>query len=154
MTEVERISDQLRRAYEGRAWHGPSLKEILSGVTAAQAARRPLSGAHTIWELVLHIGAWESIVRRRLEGENINEIPARQNWPPVTDTRVAAWKKTLKALEQSHRGVEQVVASLTDERLTQRAPGKKHSIYGEVHGVIQHTLYHAGQIALLKKGLR
>ena len=55
MKESERIADPLRRAWEGEAWHGPPLKEILAGVTAAQAAARPAAAAHSIWEIVHHI---------------------------------------------------------------------------------------------------
>jgi uncharacterized damage-inducible protein DinB len=154
MSEVERITDQLRRAFEGGAWHGPALEEILSDVTAEQAAQRPLPGAHTIWELVLHIAAWESIVRRRLSGEVIVEIPTEQDWPPVGETSAAAWRKTVEDLKRGHQQLRQAVAALTDERLQETAPGKEHSIYIEVHGAIQHDLYHAGQIAILKKGLR
>jgi hypothetical protein len=55
MSEIHRIADQLKRSLEGEAWHGPALRELLSGVTAKQAAARPLAGAHSIWEIVLHI---------------------------------------------------------------------------------------------------
>ena len=69
MTEIERILDQLKRAYEGDAWHGPSVREALAGVTAQQAHARPLTNAHSIWELVHHIAVWENVGRRRLEGD-------------------------------------------------------------------------------------
>jgi uncharacterized damage-inducible protein DinB len=65
MNEVQRIVDQLRRAFEGEAWHGPAVMQILEGITAAQAAAHPASGAHSIWEIVLHIAAWEGAVSRR-----------------------------------------------------------------------------------------
>jgi len=151
MTEIQRIADQLRRAYEGEAWHGPSLRELLSSVTAEQAARRPLPQAHTIWELVLHIAAWESIVRRRLGGEAVEATP-EQDWPPVRDTSDAAWKKTLEELARSHLALRESVAALSDDQLRQKVAGQNYSIYGMLHGLIQHDLYHAGQIALLKKG--
>jgi hypothetical protein len=54
-TEVSRLDDQLKRALEGEAWHGPSVLESLAGISAAQAAIHPIAGAHSIWELVLHI---------------------------------------------------------------------------------------------------
>ena len=69
MTEIERILDQLKRAYEGEAWHGPSVREALAGVSAAQAHARPLNNAHSIWELTHHIAVWENAGRRRLEGD-------------------------------------------------------------------------------------
>jgi len=150
MSEIDRIADQLRRAYEGEAWHGPSLREILAGITVEQAARRPLPQAHSIWELVLHIAAWESIVRRRLGGEAVEATP-EQDWPPVRDSSDAAWKKTLDDLDRGHHQLRQAIAALTDDRLSRRVAGKDYSIYGMLHGLVQHDLYHAGQIALLKK---
>ncbi|MGH9863503.1 MAG: DinB family protein [Candidatus Acidiferrales bacterium] len=151
MGEAERIADQLRRAYEGEAWHGPAVREALAGVTAAQAARRPLREAHTIWEIVLHIATWESVVRRRLEGEEIGELSPEQDWPPVRDTSEAAWKKTLADLEKGNQQLRDVMAGLTDSRLEEKVPVKGYSVYYMSHGVIQHDLYHAGQMALLKK---
>ena len=66
MREVDRIADQLKRAYAGPAWHGPSLSELLKEVDAQRAAAHPLPGTHSIWELVLHIAAWDTAVSRRL----------------------------------------------------------------------------------------
>ena len=66
MRETERIADQLKRAHEGGAWHGPAIDELLRGVTAGQAAARPFEGAHSIWELVAHAEAWERAILRRL----------------------------------------------------------------------------------------
>lgn len=152
MNEVERISDQLRRAFEGEAWHGPAVREVLVGVTAEQAARR-LGQAHTIWEITLHIAAWEGIVRRRLGGEVGRDIPREVDWPAVRETNEAAWRHALEELERGHRQLREAVARLSDERLGEKMPGKEHTIYIEVHGVVQHDLYHAGQIAVLKKAM-
>src|SRR2546428_4142197 len=57
MSEIQTIIDELKSIHDGDPWHGPSLKEILSGVTAEQAAPKPLTNAHSIWELTLHIAA-------------------------------------------------------------------------------------------------
>lgn len=151
MSYVRRISSQLRRAYEGQAWHGPSLREILDGVTAEQAARKPLAEAHSIWELVLHISAWESAVVKMLEGE-YTETPDEGDWPVVEDTSGAAWQQTLQALESKHMRLRDAVARFDEERLNEPLAAGKPSAYFAIHGVIQHTLYHAGQIALLKRG--
>ncbi|MCL4522394.1 MAG: DinB family protein [Acidobacteria bacterium] len=153
MRETEQIADQLRRAYEGEAWHGPSLKEILADVTAKQAAARPVAGAHSIWEIVRHIAAWEGIVLRRMGGAVVKNVGTEVDWPPVRETSVAAWQRTLKALQASNRKLRTAIAKMTDQRLRARVPGKEASFYGELHGIVQHDLYHAGQIALLKKAL-
>ncbi len=151
MTETHRINSQLKRAQEGQAWHGPSLHELLEGMTAEQAAAKPIPNAHSIWELVNHIIAWERIARRRLEGEGEIEIPDEVNFPPVTDASEAAWQDTLKSLEASNRSLREGIKKIDDARLEESAPGASYSNYVLLHGVIQHDLYHAGQIALLKK---
>jgi uncharacterized damage-inducible protein DinB len=147
---MERIADQLKRAYEGEAWHGPSLRELLSGVTAKTAARKPLAHAHSIWEIVLHVAAWENAVRRRLEGEAL-ELSQEEDWPPVNDISETAWKNALAVLENGHKQLRETILRLTEGRLSEMTPGKNHSVYFMLHGIIQHDLYHAGQIALLKK---
>jgi hypothetical protein len=94
MTEIERILDQLKRAYEAKAWHGPSVKEVLDGVTAEQAHARPLRDGHSIYELVRHIAVWEDVGRRRLQGDPA-EVPisSPEDWPPPEDTSEAAWQR-------------------------------------------------------------
>jgi uncharacterized damage-inducible protein DinB len=150
MSETARIADQLRRAFSGAAWHGDSLSKILGGVTAKQAAAHPIKNAHSIWELVLHIAAWDGAVRRRLGGEALT-LSAARNFPPVKDTSEAAWRKALEHGKQVHDELVAAVSALPDSRLEERVPGKKHDLYHMLHGVVQHELYHAGQIALLKK---
>jgi len=149
MTEIERIEDQLRRAFEGEAWHGPSIQELLADVTPVQAAARPLAQAHSIWEIVLHLAAWADVVRRRLEGESIDN-PNEGDWPPVKEPSEAAWSKSLEWLKNNHAQLLQTVSRLPSSRLDEPLAGSKWSAYITLHGSIQHYLYHAGQIALLK----
>jgi len=152
-SEAARIADQLRRAFDGEAWHGGSLFEILDGVTAARAAARPIAGAHTIWELVPHIAAWDGAVLRRLGGVAV-ELSDAENFPPVTDASEAAWHKALLEVRRVHEGLAAAVAALPDSRLSDMVPGKEgahYTFYYMLHGVVQHELYHAGQIALIKK---
>lgn len=155
MSETARIADQLRRAFSGEAWHGDSLVEILNGVTAAQASARPVKRAHSIWELVLHITAWDSAVRRRLAGEAV-DLSDEQNFPPVMDTSEGAWLRAVEQAKRVHGELIEAVTAFPDERLSEKVPGKKsepdwYDFYFMLHGVVQHELYHAGQIALLKK---
>lgn len=152
MSEASRIADQLHRAFTGDAWHGDSLFEILEGITAQQAAH-PVKNAHSIWELVLHIAAWDGAVLRRLGGVVV-ELSDQENFPAVTDASEAAWRKTMAEVRRVHEELVKTVAALQDSRLDQIVPGKKgahYTFYYMLHGVAQHELYHAGQIALLKK---
>jgi uncharacterized damage-inducible protein DinB len=154
MTEIERIQDQLKRAFEGQAWHGPSVREVLEGITAAQAHARPLQNAHNIWELVQHIAVWEEVGRRRLQGDPA-EIPisSPEDWPPAEDASEAAWEKSKEVLERGHQALVAAISRVSESRLDEPILAGKSSVYVTLHGVIQHDLYHAGQIAILKKAL-
>jgi len=155
MTEIERILDQLKRAYEGNAWHGPSVREVLAGITAEQAAARPLANVHSIWELVRHIGVWEEVGRRRLAGDRAAiEISSPEDWPPASDTSEAAWADTKAALERGHQALEDAIRQLPESHLDEPILEGMSSVYVTLHGVIQHDLYHAGQIGILKKAVQ
>ncbi len=150
MNAIENILDQLDVNFRGDAWHGPSLMRLLADVTAEQAAAKPIQNAHSIWELVLHIKFWKDAPKRRLAGEAFEPTP-EEDWPEVTDTSEAAWENTLKELEASHEQLAEAVSKIDDSQLHEPAAGKDYSNYFMIHGVIQHDLYHAGQIGLLKK---
>jgi len=150
MKEVERIADQLKRAFEGGAWHGPSVTEVLNGVSAETASRRPITGAHTIWEIVQHINAWQVGARRRVQKEFVKLTDA-EDWPAVNSSDETAWKTALDAIHKSYEQLMSVIKGLDDSELDQKVPGAQYTVYVVLHGVIQHDLFHAGQIAVLKK---
>jgi uncharacterized damage-inducible protein DinB len=152
MSEIRRILDQMDRAFSGDAWHGPSLMQVLEGISAEDASKHAVRGAHSIWELVHHIGAWNTIVRHRIEGEAAEVTPER-DWPPVWEVSETAWKRALEVLVESRARLRQAVESLSDDQLEQLLPGSSVSRYAALHGLVQHDLYHAGQIAILKKAL-
>ncbi len=150
-SEPALIAEQLRRAFEGDAWHGPALLELLEGLNAATAAAKPLPDVHTIWELVLHIAVWDAAACRRLAGEKW-QPEGTANFPlvpkPATE---ASWREAVADAKRTHDALVKTVAALPESRLRERVPGKKHDFYFMLHGVAQHELYHAGQIAILKK---
>lgn len=146
MSEIERIRDQLRRAYSGDAWHGPSLKEVLEGVDADTASARPIADAHSIRELVLHIVAWEKEAIRRVRGEG-SDLPPEEDWPDGAD----AWTALLEELEASHVRLMETLAELDDSQLEGAVIGTGGTVYHLLHGVVQHNLYHGGQIVLLRR---
>ena len=152
MSEASRIADQLRRAFDGSAWHGPALLELLEDVNAATVAAKPLRNVHSIWELTMHIAAWDGAVLRRLAGEKL-QLSGSQNFPRVEKPRESAWRKSVADLKRTHDTLVKTVAALPDSRLWDRVPGKRYTFYFMLHGVTQHELYHAGQIAILKKAL-
>jgi uncharacterized damage-inducible protein DinB len=149
-SEAARIADQLRRAFDGTAWHGPALLELLKDVDATTAAARPLAEVHSIWELVLHIAVWDEAGLRRLSGKKW-QPKGLANFPLAAKPTAAAWRKAIADTNHTHDTLVKTVDSLPDSRLWDRVPGKRYDFYHLLHGIAQHELYHAGQIAILKK---
>lgn len=153
MSQTARLADQIKRAFDGDAWHGDSILELLAGVNAATAAARPIANAHSIWEILLHVRAWDDAVLRRIGGSAV-KLSDEENFPAVKDTSEAAWRRTLESLKQTHTALVKAVAAFPDSRLQDSVPGKTQDYYDFYYmfsGVVQHELYHAGQIGLLKK---
>ena len=151
MPEAERISNQMMRGFEGDAWHGPAVLEILEDVDAALAAARPIPDAHSIWELVLHLAATQEIVLRRVRGERAGLTEA-DFWPATpADPTEEAWRAALETLRRQETELRQAVAGFPDERLDHPLMTGGTPAYDNFHGHVQHNIYHAGQIVMLKK---
>ena len=161
MHETTRIADQLRRAYDGDAWYGSSVRAALEGVDAGMATARPFLNAHTICELVLHLTSWTREITRRLQ-DGIARDPEQGDWPAAQAAiHDAEWKRIIAALDGANAELVEAVASMNDNRLMDpigdtrdRALGSGVSRYVTLHGLVQHHVYHAGQIALLRKALK
>lgn len=150
MSQVDMVVNELKRSFEGEAWHGPALLEILDGVDAQTAAARPLAKAHSIWELVLHIAAWEGVVTRRIHGETCT-LTDEENFGQVERVSDSAWQQAVKNLRDQHARLLETVAALPESRLHDRVPGKDYHLLFMLLGTVQHAAYHGGQIALLKR---
>jgi uncharacterized damage-inducible protein DinB len=161
MPERALLLDELRRAVLGDAWHGPAFGELLGDVTAAEAAARPVAGAHGVWEIVLHVTAWAGEVRRRLGG-GVPSLPAEGDWPPVpAEGGGAEWERARRDVEAAHDALLDAVAAFPEERLGEAVTTERSASLGTgvtfaamLHGVAQHLAYHGGQVALLKRALR
>ena len=147
MNESERIADQLHRAFHGKAWHGPALKEALDGVSAGTALAKPVPSAHSIWELVHHLSAWIAEADATIRGKPYESLKGDRDWPPVIEISSQAWESSLGHLEKVEGSLEEAVRVFPPDKLGE---GDKSS-YFLLHAIVQHNVYHAGQITLLKK---
>jgi uncharacterized damage-inducible protein DinB len=152
MSEINRILDQMDRAFSGEAWHGPDLMLLLKGVSAEDASKHPVAGAHSIWELVNHIAAWNTIVQQKSKGEPVN-VTTELDWPPVWEVSEVAWKRSLATLAENSARLRNYLKTVRDDQLDEKVQRENYSQYVLLHGSVQHDLYHAGQIAVLKKAL-
>ena len=150
-TETFRIINMLQNAYNGAAWHGTSIMEVLEKITAKQAFQ-PSERIHRICELVQHITAWRIFAIKRLEGDEHYEISQKENWKTFINRDEAAWEEIKADLAESQKNIISALEKISDERLNDEVEGKAYDYYTLVHGVIQHDLYHLGEIALLAHG--
>ena len=153
-SEAKRVAEQLRRAFTGDAWHGASLRELLNGVTAEQAAARLLASGHTIWELALHIDIWVRVALGATEGIPMPRLyGTEKDWPATTDVGAIAWAAATGRMFEGGELLARAIAGFDDARLKEIAPGREYDFYHLFHGIVQHSLYHGGQIAILKRAL-
>jgi uncharacterized damage-inducible protein DinB len=155
MPETARVADLITRVIDGDPWHGSTVLALLHGVSHQTAAGHPIPGVHSIWELVLHMTGWATEAGARLAGEAAGE-PKGGDWPAVTDVSPAAWTRAVTALVVSHQVLAAAVRGSDDRVLDtavrdprDRAAGTGLSRYLTLHGLVHHTTYHAGQIAVL-----
>jgi uncharacterized damage-inducible protein DinB len=159
--EAERLVVMLDEAYRGPAWHGPSLRSSLRGVTPEEAAWRPAPGQHNIWELVVHTAYWKYAVRRRLLGRAQDDFGEKgRDWfnrefttsPEGSDKSGAkAWRRDLDLLARSHQELRRAALALRDRQLDRRSPGHRQTPRRMLAGTAMHDVYHAGQIRLLRR---
>jgi hypothetical protein len=176
--ETSAIAELIERVTTGDPWHGSNVAQLLNGVSAADAARRPAAAVHSIWEIVLHMTGWAAEVRNRLAGGAAQD-PEVGDWPEVGAVTEERWEAAKRALFEAHRELAAAVRALETAALDQpvvdfrpvdptrgalsgvegppdvegrdRAMGIGLSKYLTLHGLIHHTVYHSGQIGLLRK---
>ena len=160
MESLAFLADKVKRVHQGGAWHGPSVKEALDGVTATMASSRVLPSAHTIHALTHHISAWAGEVLQRLQGR-APQMPDEGDFPARVDSLdELAWTRTVAHLDAVHARLIEAILALDPARLEQVVGdepslplGTGHTVRGMLHGLVQHDAYHAGQIVILRRAI-
>jgi uncharacterized damage-inducible protein DinB len=149
-SEKSQLVDDLRRIYEGDAWHGDSLSQILSGISAKRAYAKPIPDAHSIWEIALHIAAWNETFTARLQGE-VRPEPLDGDFPAINETDEKNWQETLKRVQTSQQRLIEAAKKIDEGALPKQFAQRDFSLRFFLHGIARHIVYHSGQIAILKK---
>lgn len=153
MADPKQLAAEIRRTVTGPMWHGPSISEALDGLTYVAANSRPVAGAHSIWEIALHIASWADIVKSRL-GPTIMRDPIRsRDWPPVPSPSPGTWRQTVERIGSAYEELAVQTSFLNADDFGRIVPGRDYTVETMLRGVIEHGAYHAGQIVLLKKAL-
>jgi uncharacterized damage-inducible protein DinB len=147
MGEIDRIVRMLEKTFEKQPWYGPSMNEVLSKIDA-QIVNNHQCRAHSIIELVLHMTSWRTFATKRMEGDNNFEVSDDLNFP-----KPGSWDDAIKGLRTSQTALLDAMKNFPESRLGEIVPSKvhKYTYYTLLHGIIQHDIYHLGQIAILRK---
>ena len=154
---IEKLIKELDKSVNGDPWYGASLKSILQDVTYKQAVTRHNPNIHSIAEIALHIYAWIEEVSSRLKG-NEPKDPERGDWPEVDNLNETGWKKIIGDIFSAHETLLEQVKNFPFEKFEERVGTERIKELGTgftyremLVGLMEHNIYHGGQIGLLKK---
>ncbi len=149
-SEIRNIIRLLENTFDGSAWHGPSILNILNEVNAERAFKE-FDNIHSIAELVQHMTTWRKFAVQRLRGNHQYEIGEFEDWKKILRNDENTWREIKKQFLQSQQELLETLDGINDLKLTELVENKAYDYYTMLHGVIQHDIYHGGQISLLKK---
>ena len=150
-SECKRLAMQLEYAFEGPAWHGPPIRKVLSGISTGNMLNN-YQDSHNIAELIEHMTAWRIFVIKKLQGDQEYDVSDAENFVSIREPNAARLEEAIKKLEDSQQELLRLIRALPDEKLLDIVPLRKYDFYVLIQGIIQHDLYHLGQIILLAKG--
>ncbi len=152
MDYARHLSGRLRRTITGPMWHGPSLREALDGMTAADAVERPMRSMKTVWEIVLHVTARAERARLLMDGMGLEEPTLEEDWPPIpSPCTAAAWESSQARMADAYRSMAVRVCEVISSGFLKVVEPRGYNVATMADGVAEHGAYHAGQIVLLRK---
>lgn len=150
MDSIQQIAKHFRDVHFGGNWTTVNLKDTLSDVSWQQASTK-VYDLNTIAVLVFHTNYYVTAVLKVLEG-GVLEASDQLSFNAPAINSEADWQKLVdKALMEAERFALQI-EGLKEEQLFEDFTDPKYGNYfRNLHGIIEHTHYHLGQIALIKK---
>jgi uncharacterized damage-inducible protein DinB len=145
----------LKQLYEKGAWFGDTYMEKLQDVSEKEAFTQPVKGVHSIAELVSHVTYWRSPIIKALKGsrEYQASVDSPGNWQTLDNLKAKGWRNILKDFDESQNQLTKLLKDATPEFFkSEYSPGSTWEYVTE--GIIQHDIYHLGQLGLVKKMLR
>ncbi len=145
-----RLAAELRRAWNGSPWHGPSVRDVLGRLTAADAATRSVRGSNTPWQLVLHLTTWVEVALCRIDDPAYDPLES-MNFPEPRARDAGQWTRDVDALGSTIERLAQRVATMSDAELDAPVGARGYTYTTMLDGEAQHLAYHAGQAAMLAR---
>lgn len=150
MQLTAQIAKHFRDVHFGGNWTASNLKDQLAGVNWQQATTK-VHSFNTIATLVFHCHYFVRVVLKVLQGEALNASDQFSfDHPPINTEE--DWQQLLQQVWTDAESFACLVEQLPEAMLWEDFSGKKYgNYYRNIHGIIEHTHYHLGQIVLVKK---
>jgi len=150
--EIQYIAKQLQTLYDGEPWFGRAMKKILAEIDPAMALQKP-NEQHSILELLYHIINWREFTISRLQAGNDKPVQYfdEHDWKQLDHSDASLWNKGLQLLEDSQQLLLTLLANLPEDILSNQVADREYNYRFLLNGIIQHDIYHLGQIAYVKK---
>jgi uncharacterized damage-inducible protein DinB len=152
--EIQSIIQALQQTLHGKCWYGRGVFEILNEVDETKVYIKPNANSHSLAELLYHMLTWAEFIQKRLEKEPIQDMAAFEamDWRTI-DPAEHTWKKGVAALKTAHAKIIELLQTKDDALLKEIVDYRKYDFGFMLNGLIQHNIYHLGQIAYVKKFL-
>ena len=150
MSLSKQIAKHFSEVYFGGNWTSVNMKQTLQDVTWKQATTK-LHSFNTIATLVYHTNYYVDVVSKVLQGQPLNakDEYSFNHSPILSDDD---WQKLLGKCWNDAENFARLIQELPDEQLDKKFTDEKYgNYYRNLHGIIEHTHYHLGQIVLIKK---
>lgn len=151
--EIQYISTTLGNVLDGTPWYGRPVYELLAEVDPQKAGIKPATAGHSMLELVYHMLTWAEFARQRLEGITTDmEEFEKLDWREI-DPAEHTWEMGLKLLKDTHERIIDLMGKKDDTFLAEKVDYRNYNFRFMLNGLIQHNVYHLGQIAYINKFL-
>jgi len=150
MHQTQRIADSYRAATVKGAWYGPSLAELLVQISPELATTPPVPGSHSISALLQHLLLWNERIRNTCDGNSLPRWQPEMEWaePPIP------WNELVSRWSQSRELLEEKIRNFPIEDLAKQVSGRDYPYETMLQGIVEHAIYHSGQIAMVSSMLR
>jgi uncharacterized damage-inducible protein DinB len=145
VNKCEEIADAYRKVTLAGAWYGPSVAELLARISPEQAVTKPVGGTHSIAELLQHLLLWNERIRKTSESCPLPKWEAEKEWAEAA----IPWNELVERWNKSREQLEDRMRHFSAEDLEKQTPGRTYPYELLLNGIVQHTIWHAGQIAMV-----
>ena len=152
MSQIRHIRRLLIETYGGNPWHGRSIKSLLSEISPEIGLKKPNAASHSVADLLWHMAIWRQFTINAVKPGNQNlEYFEKNDWRELDLTKTSTWTDGINELEKSQLDLIELLDTVDDSILSASVPDRKYNVKVLLYGVVQHDIYHAGQIAYIKK---